>query len=140
MIKFYDITQDTLNNKEFEDGALYFCNDTLMMYYDSPSEGKRICINSDIIQVQDEQEFSNILSYIPNKFYFCQREGSLYYVDIGDGAYTVFNIKSIDVINAFNKAATEVNSGTNCSEGDFLRIVNGVPAWVTIPTIDEVAF
>lgn len=78
MIKFFDITQEQLNNKEYEAESIYFCYDTLNIYYDSISEERRIHINTIMIVLDVEAERIAILSPIPYKLYFIKENKKIY--------------------------------------------------------------
>jgi len=78
LIKFYDITESALSKKAFESEALYCCNDTGNMYYDSPAEGSRKELSSNLIKLNTESDRTNILAPIPNKIYCIIATGCMY--------------------------------------------------------------
>lgn len=78
MIKYYDITENELNSKAFEAGSVYFCYDTLRIYYDSISDNKRIDISEFAVVLDTENERDGLLSPIPNKLYYIKENNKLY--------------------------------------------------------------
>lgn len=78
MIKFYDVTESSLEKKAFEAENLYFCNDTGAIYLDSKIEKTRIRIASDIIILATESARTSILAPISNKIYCVLESGRLY--------------------------------------------------------------
>lgn len=98
MIKFYDITEDALLNKEYEKEALYCCNDTGNMYYDSPAEGARKLLSSNLIKLNTETDRSNILAPIPGKIYCVIATGCMYIYEnskwnrLGSRQYIINNV------------------------------------------------
>lgn len=81
IVQFYQFTEDELNSKPFEEGALYVTNDTNRIYLDSVGGNARILISGDPIILSSEEERENLLAPIPNKLYVVL-DGNIYiYID-----------------------------------------------------------
>ena len=78
MIKYYDITENALKSKPFESEAIYYCTDTGNVYVDSPLEGTRKKMSSDVIMIGTESDRSMILAPIPYKIYCVLSSGAMY--------------------------------------------------------------
>ena len=78
MIKFYNITENDLVSKSFENEAVYFCSDTGNIYMDSPLEVERKKMSNTFIIVATESERANLLAPIPEKIYCVTESGNLY--------------------------------------------------------------
>lgn len=92
MVKHYQYeTESELNNKPFEEGAMYFIKDTQRIYLDPIQTGSntedRIPISSDLIIVATSSELDSILSPIPGKMYFVL-ETSKYFINHGGVWYS----------------------------------------------------
>lgn len=97
MITFYDVAESALASKAFEAEALYFCSDTLNLYFDSPVEGSRIRMSTDIIILADENARNNILAPFPFKIYCVLSTGSLYIYN--DGKWNRLGTSQFDIHN-----------------------------------------
>lgn len=71
--------EDMLENKSFEEGALYFIEDTQHVYLDPVGGTERIKIASDINILATETDRLNLLAPIPGKLYFVL-DTSKYYI------------------------------------------------------------
>lgn len=78
MIKYYDITENVLESKTFERDAVYYCTDTGNIYVDSPLEGARKKMSSDVVMVGTESDRANLLAPIPYKIYCVLSSGTMY--------------------------------------------------------------
>lgn len=78
MIKFYNITENDLGTKAFENEAIYFCSDTGNIYMDSPLEVDRKKMSNTFIIISTETERENMLAPIPEKIYCVTESGNLY--------------------------------------------------------------
>ena len=77
--KFYQIeAEDSLDNKPFEEGALYYCIDTGRTYMDPIGSTTRVATNGDPIVLQTEANRESLLSPIPNRLYAVLGSSSLY--------------------------------------------------------------
>ena len=97
MITFYNIAENALSSKAFEAEALYFCSDTLNLYFDSPIEGIRIRMSTDTIILADENARNNILAPLPFKIYCVLSTGSLYIYT--DGKWNRLGASQFDIYN-----------------------------------------
>ena len=78
LIKYYDITESTLDSKPFEAEAIYYCTDTGNVYVDSLAEMTRKKMSSDVIMIGTETDRAMILAPIPFKIYCVLSSGSMY--------------------------------------------------------------
>lgn len=78
IISYYDITEEALKSKAFESGAYYCCTDSRNIYFDSPNDGTRVRMSSDIIILSSESERANLLAPIPDKIYCVLSSATLY--------------------------------------------------------------
>jgi hypothetical protein len=78
--------ESMLDGKSFEEGALYFIEDTQHVYLDPVGGSERIRIASDINILASEADRENLLAPIPGKMYFVL-ETSKYYIFYGDTWY-----------------------------------------------------
>lgn len=76
IITHYDVSESYVNSKDFEAGALYYCNDTGNIYLDSIVESKRVSIAKDIVVLATESD--KPLAPIPNKLYCVTSTGKTY--------------------------------------------------------------
>lgn len=83
MIKFYDVTESALKNKEYDAETLYFCRDTGALYMDSVEEGARIQIASEITVLGTENARISMLAPVPAKLYVVIESGSIYFYSNG---------------------------------------------------------
>ena len=74
MIKYYEITKGELENKAYEEGAMYYCYDTSDTYLDSVNNG-RISIAKDIII---STEANKPLAPQPERLYVMVDTGTLW--------------------------------------------------------------
>lgn len=75
MIIHYDVTESFLKTKNFESGAIYYCNDTGNVFLDSFTEGIRIQVSRDIIPIATEAD--KPIAPLPNKLYCVIATGTL---------------------------------------------------------------
>lgn len=85
MVKYYDLTENDISVKPFEQEAIYYCSDSKNIYFDSPTQNKRIKMSSDNIILSTEEEKDNILAPIINKIYIIIETGNLYIYDSTNG-------------------------------------------------------
>ena len=114
MIKFYDVTESSLDRKAFEAENLYFCNDTGAIYLDSKIEKTRIRIASDIIILATESARTSLLAPISNKIYCVLGSGRLYIYSDGNwislgGAGSQIVKSNIEVPNSGTLTITDDN-------------------------------
>lgn len=82
MIKYYQFSAESmLTNKPFEEGSLYFIEDTKRIYLDTVNGSSRVLIGSDPIIISTEAERENLLAPIPGKFYFVLETSNIYIYD-----------------------------------------------------------
>lgn len=116
MIKFYNLTEDAVKAKAFEDEALYYCSDTLNVYLDSPIEGKRVRMSTDTIILADESARNNILAPLPFKIYCVLSTGSLYIYT--DGKWNRLGASQFDIHNAVVEGGTLTVTDDRITEVD----------------------
>lgn len=78
--------ESMLDNKSFEEGALYFIQDTQHIYLDPIGGSKRIRIANDINILSSETDREGLLAPIPGRMYFVL-ETSRYYIFWGNTWY-----------------------------------------------------
>ena len=70
VIHYQYATESVLENKAFEEGALYFIEDTGSFYFDPVGGTKRVRIANDVNILATETDRANLLTPIPGRLYF----------------------------------------------------------------------
>lgn len=78
IVTHYQFTEAELNNKDFEEGALYVTTDTNKLYSDPIGGVKRTLISGDPIILSTELERESLLAPIINRLYIVLNTGGLY--------------------------------------------------------------
>lgn len=137
MIKFYDVTENDLKNKEFEAEALYYCTDSFNVYLDSLLEGKRVKI-SDVIILSDESARSSLLAPLPNKIYCVLSTGSLYIYNnsvwnkLGASQFEISNVVVENgTLTVSDSRITEVNTAQFCPDLSVIDLASDISATCT---------
>lgn len=78
MIQFFDVAKSQLANKDFEAEALYFCNDTGEIFFDSKQENSRVQVGNEIVILSKESDRTALLAPIPEKLYLVVDTGRSY--------------------------------------------------------------
>lgn len=116
MIKFYNITENDLNSKSFENEAVYFCSDSGNIYMDSPLEVERKKMSNTFIILTTEAERANLLAPIPEKIYCVTQSGNLYmyyggeWIKLSGGSLVYNNILVEDGTAVVNDVRIAANS------------------------------
>ena len=76
IVKHYDITKAELDNLPLDPGSLYFCTDTMDLYYDSETSG-RVSMAKDIVYVATEN--NKPLAPLTNRLYVVIETGTMYF-------------------------------------------------------------
>lgn len=102
MIKHYDLTESDVSAKPYESEALYYCTDSKNIYFDSPTEGRRIKMSSDTIILSTETERKNMLAPISDKIYIVLNSACMYIYSGGKWValnQTEFEISDVQINN-----------------------------------------
>ena len=97
MVKYYDLPESDVSIKPYEEGALYYCNDSKNIYYDSPTQNKRIKMSSDIIILNTESDRNSILAPLSEKIYAVLSSGCMYiysdkWILLGGSGFQIPNV------------------------------------------------
>lgn len=101
MIKHYDLTENDVSAKPYEAEALYYCTDSKNIYFDSPTEGKRIEMSSDTIILATENERRLMLAPIADIIYIVLSSACMYIYSGGMWIslnQTEFEVPNVQVI------------------------------------------
>lgn len=125
MIKYYDITEDELETKEFEAGALYYCTDSCNIYVDSANDNTRHKMSNTLIVLGTETDRTDLLAPIPNKLYCVLSTGIIYlYTTSGwiviKGVTVNIQIGNIVVESGESSLTVENSSITSTCVGTFI--------------------
>lgn len=88
IVKHYLMTEDSLNNKPFEEGCLYVTEDTNRIFLDPVGGGSRILISSDPIILPTESDRENLLAPIEGKLYLVLSSSTIYVYSNGEWSST----------------------------------------------------
>ena len=78
MITYYDLTENDVSAKPFEEEAIYYCTDSKNIYFDSPSQSMRIKMSSDTIILDTEATRRSLLAPITDKIYVVLNSACMY--------------------------------------------------------------
>lgn len=84
LIKHYQILEDELKSKPFEEGALYVTTDTNRIFTDFAGGGSHTLISASPIILSTEIERENLLAPINDKLYFVLQTSKLYLYNAGN--------------------------------------------------------
>ena len=100
MIKHYDLTESDVSAKPYEAEALYYCTDSKNIYFDSPTEGRRIRMSSDTVILSTETERKNMLAPIADKIYIVLNSACMYIYSGGKWvalSQTEFEVSNVQI-------------------------------------------
>ena len=125
MIKYYQLTENEINNKPFEGGSLYFATDTSRFYLDPIDDQTRISFGGDPIILPTEIDKDNLFSPIPGKIYMVLESSStyVYYNDIW-----------------YKTSPDTIPPCSEENDGYFLRSIGGAPKWSSVPNAEDSSF
>lgn len=121
LVKYYDITENDLKSKSYEQDALYYCSDTRNIYFDSPTKQKRIRMSSDTIILSKESDRTGIIAPIPDKLYVVLETGSMFMYSAGQ--WIKLSSSQFEISNVIVKGGTLTISDSRikaASTGEFI--------------------
>lgn len=103
MIKHYQISAESeLDSMPFEEGSLYFTEDTKRIYLDPAGGSSRILVNGDPIILSTESERKNLLAPLYSKIYFVLETSNIYIYRDGAWYNTIRNKEYYCTLSASN--------------------------------------
>lgn len=134
IVKYFQTIENDLKSIGFNEGTLYYTTDTKRVYLDPVDERSRICVSSDPITLNTENDRTDLLAPIPGKIYFVIETSKSYIFHNGNWYDTYKelpnysaedNDKVLKIVDGALKW-TEIESGSDILKAPKL-IINALP-------------
>lgn len=117
IVKYFQTIENNLKSIGFNEGTLYYTTDTKRVYLDPIDEESRICVSSDPIILNTENDRTDLLAPIPEKIYFVLESSKIYVFYNG---------------NWYNSSYKELPNYSTEDNDKVLKVVDGALKWATI--------
>lgn len=123
LVKHFQTIENELKSIGFNEGTLYYTTDTKRVYLDPIDEKSRICVSSDPIILNTENDRTDLLAPIPGKIYFVIETSKSYIFYNG---------------NWYDSTHKELPDYSAEDNDKVLKIVDGVLTWTTMDSDSDI--